>query len=158
MFFGTFEHSLDAKNRLFVPKKFLEAIDSESERQSFYVVKGFERCLFLYCKSTWFQLVKHIREQSNLGDPNARNFARLFFPTAEAVSCDKQRRVVIPDALKRYAGLDREVVVLGVDERMEIWDRRSWAEFNESQDKGLDQYAFEVLGTRPEPGATPPKG
>lgn len=157
MFFGSFEFTLDAKNRLFVPKKFLEAIDSVSERQSFFLMRGLDRCLFLYCKSSWDDVVAELRSRTSLGQPNARAFSRLLFASVEQVNCDKQGRIVVSEKLKAAAGIDRDVVVVGVDRRMEVWDRASWSEFEGQKLEGYEQFAAELLdGASPSPPSPPP--
>ncbi len=156
-FFGSFELTLDVKNRLFVPKKCLEVIELASERESFFVMRGLDRCLFLFCKSNWDDVVTEIRSRTSLGELKARTFSRLLYASVEQVNCDKQGRIVVSEKLKAAAGIDREVVVLGVDRRIEIWDRATWAAFEKEQSQGFEEFAAEILDGKPsDPALLPP--
>lgn len=123
MFYGEYQHSLDIKGRIIVPSKFREGLGT-----NFIITKGLDDCLFIYSKEEWQNLENKIK-QLPLADLNARKFVRFFFAGACEASGDKQGRVLIPQNLREYAKLDKDVYVLGVSNRVEIWDKQKWEGF-----------------------------
>ena len=127
MLLGEYEHTIDDKNRLTLPAKFREAL-----AQGVVVTRGMDGCLYAYPRSEWLE-----RFQSRLGgldplQPEARKLQRHFYSGAAEAEPDKQGRIMIPGPLLRYAGLSRDVVVAGVHDHLEIWDREAWRrELNE---------------------------
>lgn len=127
MLLGEYEHTIDDKNRLTLPAKFREAL-----AQGVVVTRGMDGCLYAYPRSEWLE-----RFQSRVGgldplQPEARKLQRHFFSGAAEAEPDKQGRIMIPGPLLRYAGLSRDVVVAGVHDHLEIWDREAWRrELNE---------------------------
>jgi MraZ protein len=134
MLLGEYEHTIDDKNRLTLPARF---------RQDFadgiVVTRGMDGCLYGYTRSDWARLV-----ESRLGtlDPlsqEGRRMQRFFFSGAAEGQLDKQGRIMIPAALLQHAGLDRDVVVAGVNDHLEIWDREAWRrELNEVEGSAED--------------------
>ncbi|HEX2738472.1 MAG TPA: division/cell wall cluster transcriptional repressor MraZ [Acidimicrobiia bacterium] len=122
MFLGEFQHSLDAKGRVILPAKFRDQLAGGA-----FVAKGRDGCLFVYTAEEFEQVAQQAREASRRGD-DERQAARSFFAGAADVVPDKQGRVAIPQHLRDYAGLDRDVVVAGVFSRIEIWDSGRWRE------------------------------
>jgi len=141
LFSGTYEHSIDEKGRLIVPRKLREAIDEEQEGSGFYVTKGLDDCLFMFTPRQWEVVGDQIREKAPIGTTDARHFHRLFFKNAEKVTVDKTGRILLPDRLRKLAGLTRDVVVLGIDDRMEIWDREKHARYDERYSEMYDSLA-----------------
>jgi len=145
VFFGLFEHAIDAKNRLIIPRKLREVVDETREGSGFYLTKGFEECLVMYTPVQWEKTSEHIRRGNPLGAVNARHFHRLFFTYAEKVTCDKQGRIVLPERLKKVADLKREVIITGVDERIEIWDARKFRDYEQTHAPNFDKFVEGLL-------------
>lgn len=128
MFLGRFEHSIDAKGRLAVPAKFRGELSD-----GLVVTRGIDRCLSIYPVSQWKPLAEKVSNLS-ITDPNARNLRRMFF--ADAVDCelDKQGRVILPQHLREFAGMESEVIVLGINTYIEIWSAKNWLEVQTTVD------------------------
>ncbi len=136
---GTYERSLDDKRRLAFPKKLLDEFAVEN-LSSLYIAPGTEKSLAIYSPQGFDRLARKIaRKGTNLAD--TRNYTRLFYARAEKVDLDAQSRVRIPDRLAELAGLGRDVVLLGVNDRAEVWDATRWREFQDAQNPGFDEMA-----------------
>lgn len=135
VFIGEYSHSIDDKGRVSMPSKFREDLGSV-----FYITKGMDSCLFVYDQEEWSRAEQKINEL-RLTRKDARAFSRLFFAGASSQSLDKQGRVVIPQNLREYAGLSKDVVIIGVSNRIEIWDRNKWDDYNASDDFSYDALA-----------------
>lgn len=125
MLMGEYLHTFDAKGRLILPAKFREELG-----EVFIVTKGLDNCLFVYAKEEWAILEGKLK-QLPLGKPEARAFVRFFFAGAAEVECDKQGRVLLPPNLRDYAKLDKEIIILGVSNRVEVWSKTVWDAYNE---------------------------
>ena len=119
MFIGEYSHSLDDKGRVVVPVKFRDRLAGA------VMTKGRDGCLCLYPQDEWERVASEAREMSKRGS-NERQAVRTFFAGATDAAPDKQGRVALPQHLREFAGVDREVVVAGVYSRVEIWDRDRW--------------------------------
>lgn len=124
MFMGEYLHTVDNKGRLIFPVKFREALG-----ERFIATKGLDDCLFVYTIEEWAILESKLK-QLPLAKSEARAFVRFFFAGAAELERDKQGRVLLPPNLREYARLDKDVVVIGVSNRIEIWDRQIWADYN----------------------------
>ena len=122
MFMGEYNHTIDAKGRLIVPSKFREQLGSE-----FVITKGLDGCLFVYSNEEWANIEKSFHEKPHTGK-DARKFMRFFFAGACTCEVDKQGRILIPANLREYAGIEKDVVSVGVLSRVEIWSKEKWAE------------------------------
>jgi transcriptional regulator MraZ len=121
MLLGTHEHTIDDKNRLTLPAKFRKAF-----QDGLVVTRGIDQCLHAYRREDWD---RHVQSRLAPLDPlskEARRLERFFFASAAEAELDKQGRVMLPAALIDHAQLGREVVVAGVNDRLEIWDREAW--------------------------------
>lgn len=138
MFIGQYTHNLDEKGRLAVPKKFREVLTSGA-----VVTRGLDSCLFLYTKTEWAKLAEKL---ANLpfSQANTRAFARLMLAGAMEVSIDKQGRVVIPEYLRTYATLSKEVIVAGLYNRLELWDKKAWEEYSAKNEAASNQIAEQM--------------
>ncbi|MCZ7526203.1 MAG: division/cell wall cluster transcriptional repressor MraZ [Acidimicrobiia bacterium] len=130
MFLGEFQHSLDAKGRVILPAKFRDQLAGGA-----FVAKG-DGCLFVYTPEEFMQVASEVRQQAKLS-AQRRQAARSFFAGASEVTPDKQGRVAIPQHLRDYAGLERDIVVAGVFSRIEIWDSARWRERDREGDLSL---------------------
>ena len=124
MFLGEFQHSLDIKGRVILPARYRDQL-----AEGAYVTKGRGGCLSVFTAEDFEIVASEVREQSKQGATQL-NAARAFFSGAQEVRPDKQGRVALPQNLRDYAGLTREVVVAGVFSRIEIWDRDRWLELD----------------------------
>ena len=122
MFLGNYEHTIDDKGRLTIPSKFREELEG-----GVVVTRGLDGCLWAFSRSEWEILAEKI---SSLPTTNqaARNFARLMFSNASDSIPDRQGRVLIPQSLRDYAGIDNETILIGVMNRVEIWNPAKWSE------------------------------
>ncbi len=139
MFMGEFEHSLDSKGRLIIPSKFRDQLDS-----NFVVTRGLDGCLFVYPLSEW-RLVEEKLSQLPSNKKNNRAFVRFMF--ADAVQCDfdKQGRIIIPKKLRLHAELQKECVLVGVSNRVEIWNKARWEETIEETEENFDDIAENLI-------------
>ncbi len=135
---GEYQHTLDAKGRLFIPAKLREQLGD-----SFVVTKGLDECLFAYPQEAWEKLEQKIRQ---LPMSKSRSLQRFFLSSAADVTVDRQGRIIIPPVLRSYAGLERDVVVIGVGERAELWDARRWNAYTDDLDSESIAQAMEELG------------
>ena len=121
MFFGEYEHTIDDKNRLTLPARFREAF-----ADGVVLTRGLDQCLDVYSRGHWDALVEAQLAPLDPFSREARELKRFFFAAAADAELDKQGRVLVPPALTRHARLGREVVVAGVYDHLEIWDRAAW--------------------------------
>ncbi len=120
MFIGEYEHSVDAKGRVIMPVKLRDDIG-----EKFILTKGLDGCLFAYSQSEWTNFEEKLKTLP-LTNKNARDFVRFFLSGAIECEIDKQGRFLIPSNLRDYAKLDKEIVILGVGTRIEIWNKKVW--------------------------------
>ena len=121
MLLGEYEHTIDDKNRLTFPAKFRQAFS-----EGVVLSRGIERCLFAYPRSQWEATVQSRLGELDLLSREGRLMQRYFFAGAAEAEVDKQGRVMVPSSLAAYAGLGKEVVVAGIHDHLEIWDRAAW--------------------------------
>jgi MraZ protein len=133
MFMGEYNHTIDTKGRLIVPAKFRESLGEE-----FVVTKGLDGCLFVYSNEEWVTIEEKFREIP-LTTKDARKFARFFFAGAATCEVDKQGRILIPSVLREFAELEKEVVLVGVLNRIEIWSKSRWLDEGDYED--MDEIA-----------------
>ena len=133
MFMGEYNHTIDAKGRLIVPSKFREQLGNE-----FVITKGLDGCLFVYSNEEWQNIENSFRDKP-LTSKDARKFMRFFFAGAATCEVDKQGRILIPNNLREYAGIEKDVVSVGVLSRVEIWSKEKWADNGDYED--MDEIA-----------------
>ena len=129
MFIGEYSHTIDAKGRLIVPSKFREQLGDE-----FVVTKGLDGCLFVYENTEWKSFEEKLHALP-LTNANARKFTRFFLAGANACEVDKQGRILLPPVLREYADLQKDVVLVGVLSRVEIWSKDRWLENTYDEDE-----------------------
>lgn len=139
MFIGEYNHTVDEKGRLAVPAKFRTELAKGA-----VVTKGLENCLFLYTKKDWQELAEKIAKLP-ISQSSSRAFSRFLLAGAMEAELDKQGRIVLPDYLRKYAGLNKKVVVNGLYNRIEIWDEIAWAKYKAATEKDSGNIA-ETLG------------
>ena len=143
MFYGEYEHSIDRKGRLIMPSKFRDAC-KEAGIERFFLTRGLDKCIFMFSEEEW-----RSQEQKFKGMPftkqESRSFNRMFFSGAVDVAPDKQGRFIIPTYLKDYANIKRDAIVIGVANRIEIWDKGHWGNFYNNSNNSFEQIAENML-------------
>jgi len=143
MWYGEYLHSLDEKNRLVLPSKFRQEIKKENIKR-FYLTRGLDTCLFMLAEEDWKRLEDKFSSLS-FTKQQARSFNRLYFSGAVEVAPDSQGRVLIPDYLKEFAQIKRDIVIIGVSDRMEIWAKSIWTKFYETNRKNFEEMAENIF-------------
>ena len=137
MWYGEYIHSLDQKDRFILPAKFREKVKN-LETKKLYITRGLDGCLFLFSYEVWkkiedkFKDVPFTKQQS-------RFFNRLYFSGAHEIEFDSQGRATIPQYLKEFAGITKEIVIIGVADRIEIWDKKRWEIFYAENKKKFEE-------------------
>ena len=139
MLLGTHAPKLDDKGRLFLPAKFRDELQA-----GLVITRGQENCLYVFSAAE-FQAVHDKIRQTPVTSVDARNYLRVFLSGASDELPDKQGRVTIPAALRQYAGLDKDLVVIGVGSRAEIWNAAAWSEYLSKQETAFANVAEEVI-------------
>ena len=135
MFIGEFQHNLDTKGRVAVPAKFRRKISGGA-----IITRGLDHCLFIFTKKDW-QILADKLVTLPLSQANSRAFVRLMLSGASDVNLDSQGRVLIPDYLRTYAGLKKSTKVIGVYNRMEIWDETAWERYKSKTEGSSEEIA-----------------
>jgi len=139
MFIGEYIYSIDEKKRLAIPAKFRQALGKKS-----VLTRGLDNCLVIYPLKEWQKLAQKL-ESLPAGQVDARGFIRIMLSGAVDIALDKLGRVLVPDPLKKYAFLKKNVIIIGLSNRIEIWDERRWQEYKEKREKTVGEMA-EQLG------------
>ena len=130
---GEYHHSIDDKGRLIIPAKFREELG-----EKFIVTRGIDNCLFVYSESSWIKIVNKL-ESLPFTKKDARAFVRFFLSGATGAEFDKQGRINLTSPLISYANIDKECIIIGTGDRLEIWSEKSWNEFfNSAKDTMSD--------------------
>ncbi len=154
MFCGESTHSLDAKHRVFIPKRFQEFLGRDDQGNHMVVLtRGFERCLFLFSKEEFDAVRSRLRTKAFGGGAELRKMQRLFFSNTHMCGLDGSGRLVIPEKLRRFAGIEKEVVMVGIADRAEIWDRSAWETFEAENEGDFD--ALDGVLVEDEPAGIP---
>ncbi|PKM77629.1 MAG: cell division/cell wall cluster transcriptional repressor MraZ [Firmicutes bacterium HGW-Firmicutes-15] len=140
MFLGEYQHSLDSKGRIIVPSKFREELGA-----SFVATKGLDNCLFLYPMDEWKTIEEKLRSLP-FTRADVRSFARFFFSGASELEIDKQGRILLPSNLRDYAMIEKELVIIGVGSRVEIWANEKWAQYNKTAESSYEEIAENLVG------------
>ncbi len=138
MLLGEYRHNVDTKGRVSVPSKFREDLG-----QSFVVTKGLDNCLYLYSKSEWQTFENKLKELP-ITNQDARSFVRFFFAGAAECEVDKQGRINIPQNLREYANIQKDVVIVGVSTRVEIWSSDNWNKYTNSDSLDVSKIASQM--------------
>jgi MraZ protein len=143
MFYGEYLHSIDRKGRLILPSKFRE-VSKNNFIEKFFVTRGLDKCLFMFSEEEWksqenkFKSVSFTKQES-------RVFNRIYFSGAVDVAADKQGRILIPQYLKDFAEIKREVVIVGVSNRIEIWAKEKWQEFYKNWRSSFEEISEKLI-------------
>lgn len=137
---GEYHHSIDNKGRLIVPSKFRDELG-----EMFIITRGLDQCLFGYPLSEW-ELIEEKLKGLPLTKKDARAFTRFFFSGATESELDKQGRINIPAPLLQYAKLEKECVILGVSNRIEIWSKQIWEDYFSESEESFAEIAENMIG------------
>ncbi len=135
MYMGEYHHTIDEKGRLVIPTKFRMKLGNE-----FIVARGIEKCLYIYSKDDWNNVVSKLNTLP-FTKKDARDFIRSFFSGATDCEFDRQGRTMISSILCKYANLTKDCVIIGANDRIEIWDNEAWNEFLASSEDKLSDLA-----------------
>jgi MraZ protein len=135
MFIGEYKYSIDEKKRLAIPVKFRQALGKKA-----IITRGLDQCLFLYPEKEWNVQAEKIAKMP-MGGKDARGFARSLLSGAMEVGLDEMGRILIPDYLKQYAFLKKKTVIVGVYNRVEIWDETKWLQYNKKTESVIGDMA-----------------
>ena len=135
MFMGEYHHTIDEKGRLIIPSKFREELG-----EKFIITRGIENCLFVYSLSSWEKITQRL-ESLPFTKKDARQFVRFFLSGATTAEFDKQGRVNVTSPLISYADLQKDCVVIGTGDRLEIWSQENWNAFFESASSNMSDIA-----------------
>ncbi|MGH7198790.1 MAG: division/cell wall cluster transcriptional repressor MraZ [Candidatus Omnitrophota bacterium] len=149
MFYGEHEHNIDRKGRLIIPSKFRE-ISKEHYVERFFVTRGLDTCLFVFAEDEWKKQEARFKSLP-FTSSEARNFNRLYFSGACEAACDKQGRILVPQYLKDFAKIKRDVVIVGVSNRIEIWSKEMWHEFYNNTKDSFEKIAENIFGNMENP-------
>lgn len=133
MLIGQYRHTIDAKKRLALPAKFRGELGL-----NVVVTKGVENCLVVYTEKEW-EIMSAKLGNLPISEGAARSFTRHLLANAMEVSLDKLGRILIPDYLKKYASLEKNVIVCGLSNRLEIWDEKKWDDYSKDAEKGVEE-------------------
>lgn len=132
MFYGDYSHTMDSKGRVSLPSKFREKIS-----ETFFVTKGLDNCLFVFPESEWRQFEAKLNALP-ITNRSGLNFVRSFFSGAMETGLDKQGRVMINAKLRDYANLEKQVSLIGVGNRIEIWNTIQWESFSDDESASME--------------------
>ncbi|MGN8913798.1 division/cell wall cluster transcriptional repressor MraZ [Anaerofustis butyriciformans] len=138
MLIGEYNHTVDSKGRVSVPAKFRNELGD-----SFIMCKGLDKCIWVYPQDAWKELAAKIKSLPTT-DRNARRFSRFILGSACECSPDKQGRTNVSQPLREYAGITKDIVVVGVEDKVEIWDKAQWDSFNDMSDDDINDVAQEM--------------
>lgn len=140
MFIGEYHHNIDDKSRLIIPSKYRSELGEQ-----FIITRGLDKCIFIYSMNEWNNIINKLKSLS-FTKKDARNFMRFFLSGATVCEFDKQGRINITSPLVHYANLKHECVIIGVNERLEIWDKDSFDNFmktNEEEFSEISEHLFD---------------
>jgi len=138
MLIGEYRHTIDSKKRLALPAKFRGELGA-----SVIITRGIDNCLVVYPEKEWEKMSEKL-SQLPVSQVEARTYARIMLAGAMQVSLDKLGRILIPDYLKKYAGLKKNVVVCGLNNRLEIWDSQKWENYKKKAEKEVGDLASKL--------------
>ena len=141
MFIGEYHHTIDEKGRIIIPAKFREELGN-----SFIITRGIENCLFVYSMDNWERICNKLNSLP-FTKKDARNFMRFFLSGATSVELDKQGRVNVTSPLIDYANLEKECIVIGTGDRLEIWSSDNWNSFMDSTKDSMSDIAEGLFNT-----------
>lgn len=135
MFIGEYKYNLDEKNRIALPSKFRKLFSTGA-----IITRGLDNCLFIYTTKEWNKLVEKLASLP-ISQAKSRAFSRLMLAGAMDVNLDRQGRIILPDYLKEFAGLNKKIIVAGLYNRLEVWDEKMWSKYQRISEKDSNDIA-----------------
>lgn len=139
MFMGEYQHTLDTKGRIIVPAKFREQLQKGS-----VITRGLDHCLFLFPPEEW-EIIEQKLKSLPLTKPEVRQFVRFFFSGASECELDKQGRLTLPASLREYGKIGKDVTLIGVSSRIELWSTKEWLDYVKQAEEGYSAIAERVV-------------
>lgn len=140
MFMGEYNHTIDAKGRLIIPAKIREQLGEHC-----VLTKGLDNCITIYTESSWIELSKALQSLST-NKANARAVKRFYFGSAAELEFDKQGRILVPNPLREHAELEKDVVIIGTGDHVEIWSRHRYDKYNDEVSDSIESLAEGLEG------------
>lgn len=140
MFMGEYNHTIDAKGRLIIPAKIREQLGEHC-----VLTKGLDNCITIYTESSWVELSKALQSLST-NKANARAVKRFYFGSAAELEFDKQGRILVPNPLREHAELEKDVVIIGTGDHVEIWSRHRYDKYNDEVSDSIESLAEGLEG------------
>lgn len=153
MYYGEAHTALDEKGRLAVPMQFRRVMET-MDHDTWFITRGYDDSLFLFHKERWDKLIDEEIPNDTL-NPSILDFRRFLVGSAMKVKVDRQGRLSVPQYLREYAGVDRDGVLLGMQDHLQLWSESNWREFNRRQAAEYKKMAAELFGTRKREAAEP---
>ena len=138
MFMGEFHHSIDEKGRIIIPSKLREGL-----KDDFIITRGLDGCLFIYPQDEWNNVINKYKDLPNTIEK--RQFMRIFLSGASTCEYDRQGRINIPKPLIDYAKLEKDCIIIGVDDRLELWSKQMWDSFINSNEESMSSIADKLF-------------
>lgn len=142
-FLGQYQHTLDPKGRVFVPKRLLESMSPDAPRH-FVATRGFEGCVTLFTSDSWQDAVDKMKSQAQ-GERQTRDFKRMLFSAARQLPLDGSGRILVPEELRAQAVLKRDVMFIGIDDVIELWDLEKWTRYQADVDPDFEKAGERVV-------------
>ena len=143
MFYGEYIHSIDTKGRIVFPSKFRETAKKKAIKK-FFITRGLDKCLFMFSEKEWLIQEDKFRSMS-FTRQEARKFNRMYFSGAFEVVPDALGRMLVPAYLKDYAGIKKDIVIIGVSSRIEIWEKNRWSKFYKQSLNSFEAVAEKII-------------
>ncbi|MFZ5799866.1 MAG: division/cell wall cluster transcriptional repressor MraZ [Candidatus Omnitrophota bacterium] len=143
MFYGEYAHTIDRKGRIILPAKFREVAKANFV-EKFFITRGLDKCLFMFSEEEWRSQEQKFRALS-FTKQESRKFNRVYFSGAVDIVIDSQGRFIVPQFLKDFAGIKREVVIIGVSNRIEIWSQEVWKQFYNESRNSFEELAEKMI-------------
>lgn len=143
MWYGEYSHTLDEKDRFILPSKFREKLKTLKQK-NLYMTRGLDGCLFILAQEAWQKLETKLKELS-FTKQQSRSFNRLLFSGASEIITDSQGRITVPVYLKDFAEIKREIVIIGVADRIEVWNKDHWKQFYANKKEKFEDMAEDLF-------------
>jgi MraZ protein len=143
VFYGEYEHTIDKKGRIIIPSKFRDFL-KEYDIKKIFVTRGLDKCLFLFTEDEWKTQETKFKS-SPFTKSESRKFNRLYFSGAAQVECDTQGRILLPKYLKDFAEIRKDIIFIGVSNRMEVWSKEVWQEYYKTSKGSYEEIAERLM-------------
>ncbi len=143
MFYGEYLHTIDRKGRLILPAKYRELAKTHFIER-FFITRGLDKCLFMFAEEEWRTQEQRFKNMS-FTKQQSRTFNRLYFSGAQEMVPDKQGRILLPIYLKDFAGIKKDVIIVGVSNRIEIWAKDEWGKFYNNWRPSFEEIAEQMM-------------